>query len=355
MQKTEAVVFVVHDTYQIMVPTDTSSLMWVRVGNQNYYDECNGILCSEKKIHRMTVPAEALNRAKCYTICERKIIERKAYYSQTGEVKETEISFFPVKEGNVRCFHVADAHNRIEEVVRAAQNYGDIDFLIMNGDVPEDSSKIENFDTIYGIASQITHGQFPVIFARGNHDLRGIYAERLIDYCPHENGRSYYTFRVGNIWGIVLDCGEDKDDGGIEYGNTICCHAFRERETEFLNQVITQKEYEEEGIDYKIIIVHNPFTQQLEFPFNIEEELYRHWALLLKKHINPDVLICGHLHRLEVHTPVCNEDHLGQPCPVIIGAKPGEDYFAGAGILFDDKGIHVTFVDSDGNLWEEEV
>lgn len=43
MMKTTPVVFSVHDMYQIMVLTKTPSLMWVRVGEKNYYDDSNGI------------------------------------------------------------------------------------------------------------------------------------------------------------------------------------------------------------------------------------------------------------------------------------------------------------------------
>lgn len=52
------------------------------------------------------------------------------------------------------------------------------------------------------------------------------------------NGDSYYTFRLGKIWGMALDCGEDKMDKDPEYGSTICCHAFRQQETAFIRQVI---------------------------------------------------------------------------------------------------------------------
>lgn len=355
MMKTTPVVFAVHDTYQIMVPTSAPSLMWVRVGDKNYYDDSNGILRSQGGIHRMTVPACELDKAQYYTICEKEIIERKAYWSQTEEVKETGIPFTPVKAGAVRCFHVADTHNRIAEPVRAARHYGEIDFLIMNGDIPEDSGHIENFDTIYGIASQITEGRIPVVFARGNHDLRGIYAEKIGEYCPNENGCTYFTFRLGSIWGIALDCGEDKDDSHTVYGGTICCHAFRERQTEFIRQVTAQKEYEAEGVTHRIVVVHNPFTQQIGDPFDIESDTYAEWAKLLKEGIAPDVMICGHLHRMEVHLPGCEQDHLGQPCPVIVGAKPGENWFAGTGITFDEEGIHVTFVDSDGKMWGQQT
>lgn len=351
MMKTTPVVFSVHDMYQIMVPTSTPSLMWVRVGEKNYYDDSNGILRSRSGIHRMTVPACELDKAHCYTICEKEIIERRPYWPQTEDVKETEIPFTPVKFGAVRCFHVADTHNRIVEPVQAAKHYGQIDFLIMNGDIPRESDQIENFDTVYDIASQITGGRIPIVFARGNHELRGIYAEKFEEYCPNENGCTYFTFRLGGIWGIVLDCGEDKDDSSAEYGGTICCHAFRERETEFIRRVAAGKEYEEEGITQRVVVVHNPFTRQMGDPtFDIEADIYSEWAKLLKEEIGPDVMICGHLHSTEVYLLGCEQDHLGQPCPVIVGAKPGKNWFAGTGIAFDEEGIHVTFVDSDGKM-----
>lgn len=44
---------------------------------------------------------------------------------------------------------------------------------------------------------------------------------------PGDDGRSYYTFKVGCIWGILVDTGEDKEDSHAEYGGIICCHDFR--------------------------------------------------------------------------------------------------------------------------------
>ena len=121
----------------------------------------------------------------------------------------------------------------IEQPVACAEFFrketGKIDFLILNGDVPEDSSKIKHFDTIYEIVSQVTHGNIPAVFSRGNHDTRGIFAENIAEYTPCENGNSYFTFRLGSIWGVVIDCGEDKTDSNEEYGNTGCCSAFRKR------------------------------------------------------------------------------------------------------------------------------
>lgn len=350
-------VFVVHDTYHIMVQTTEDSLMWVRVGEKEYYDESNGILRSLTRIHRMIVPAKELDDAGQYTICERKIVERKAYYSETEDVKEVTFLFRPARGDRLKCYHIADAHNMEDEPIAAAKAYGKMDFLIMNGDIPDSSDKLEYFDSIYRIAYEITKGEIPIVFARGNHDLRGKYAEQIAEYIPNENGNTYYTFRLGNIWGMVLDCGEDKEDCHPEYGNTVCCHSFRKKETEFINNVIRQKEYMDDGIEWKVIVVHNPFTVAKTSVFDIEGEIYTEWADLLKENIKPDVMICGHEHILKVIRPGCEADEICHPCPIIIGAKPvfDEKLFAGAGIAFDNARIRVTFTDNQGKILENET
>ena len=167
--------------------------------------------------------------------------------------------FYPIPENNIRAYHIADAHNNIKEPIKAAETFGNIDFLILNGDVIEDSSSPKNFMNIYVIGSRLTKGEKPIIFSRGNHDLRGNFAEKFAEYTPTHQGNTYYSFRIGNIWGILLDCGEDKNDDHEEYGHTIACHVFRERQSDFLKNIIKNKEseYEAEGVKHKLVISHN--------------------------------------------------------------------------------------------------
>jgi len=359
--KTAPAVFAVGNTYQIMVPVSVPTLMWVKVGNECFYDDSNGILRSAVSIHRMTVPAETLNRAGQYTICYRTVIERKPYYSETSEIFEVPFRFSPVQGEKLIAYQIADAHNMIDAPVAAAkafeEKYGKLDFLILNGDVPEDSGRTENFDTIYEIAGRITGGTIPTVFSRGNHDTRGLYAENIAEYTPCENGNSFFSFRLGSIWGLVLDSGEDKRDASIEYGNTICCHAFRERESTFIESVIQNKEYTSDAITHRIVIAHNPFTRKYEYPFDIEEELFTHWASLLKEHIKPNLMICGHIHELSLDLPGCDNDAFGQPCPIAVGSLPNSrsNYFAGSGFIFEKDQICVIFNDRDTVLEEHRI
>ena len=316
----------------------------------------------------MTVPMDLLNSERSYTICYREIYERKPYFTESGEIERFSSPFRPIEREPIHIYHIADAHNDVEAPVAAALAYGEIDFLILNGDLPDHSGDIKNFTTIHRIAAEITNGEKPVVFSRGNHDMRGIYAENLSEHTPTDNGRSYYTFRLGSIWGLVLDCGEDKYDYHIEYAHTICCEDFRKRELEFLKQIIVnaRKEYEAEGITKKIVIAHDPFTEYLP-PQTSEEDMktYMEWAKLFRDYIKPDAMICGHVHQAYVTNVGDELDRLGQACPVVVASAPGskiysamrgvwaENVFVSAGFEVKDGKILVSFVGSDGNVYKK--
>ena len=351
MLKTTPAVFAVEKSYQIMVQTTVPCLFWVRVGNSEYYDESNGIMRSLADVHRVSVPMKELDATKEYTVCVRPIIARRPYFTKTEDTQEYTYSFRPVPEKNVRAYHISDAHNDIEGPVAAAKAFGDFDFLILNGDVINHSGDPYKFYNIYIICEQLTCGQIPVIFSRGNHDMRGNFAEKFAEYTPNANGNTYYTFRLGNIWGILLDCGEDKPDENEEYGHTVCCHLFRKKQTEFLKNVISRKEteYAEEGVSHRLVISHNPFSFQWYPPFNIEKEIFTEWSVLLKDEVLPDLMICGHMHRTEIHEPGGEMDHLGQPCRMVIGANPSKEIgFVGCGLTFGENETEIVFTNRDG-------
>ena len=353
---TTPVVYAVGHDYQIMVPVACETLMWVQVGARCYYDDSNGILRSNTTTHRMVVPMEELDREKRYTVCFRRMIERKPYRSEVGEVEYYESVFRPVTKSPVNIYHISDSHNRVETPVAAGRYFGgDLDLLVLNGDIPNHSGEIAFLTTIHQIASEITGGEIPVVFSRGNHDTRGIYAENIADHTPTQNGVSYFSFRLGHVWGLVMDCGEDKPDGHIEYGHTICCEDFRQRETEYIRQVIRncRNEYEAEGVTNRLVIVHNPFTRTLHPPFDIEQDTYGEWARLLREHIKPQLMICGHIHKCYVSPVGGPWDDLGQPCPLVCASQPENDCFIGGAFVLEDTGCRVVFNRSDGEVLED--
>ncbi len=345
MLKYTPAVFVVGNDYQIMVPVTAPSLFRVKVGDKYFYDEVNGIMRSLRNIHSVKVPRELLDAAGHYTVCERVIIDRAPYFAKSEDEVFYEFDFFPLPEKDIRIFHIADTHDRIQPAIDAAKEFGRVDMLVLNGDILECSELFENFNIAYEIAEGITHGNVPVLFSRGNHDLRGVHAELSIDYTPTDKGNTYYSVRVGNIWALILDCGEDKADDHPEYGYTVACDPMRERETEYIKEVIANadKEYNAEGVKHRFIICHDPFTHRCNEP-GVRKDLYAEWARMIRENIHPELMLCGHWHRAEVFEVGCELDELGQPCRIVIGGKMTKDGgFIGCGLTVGDEEIKIEF------------
>ena len=285
-------VYAFRDFYRIFTCFNCHALVWVRVGEKTYYDHSNGVLRSDSPIHSVEVPMEELDREGKYTVCFRKIIERKVYFPTSEDTVEVTFSFRPITGFPIRTYQLSDVHNLTDVALRAGVFWGDdIDLLIFNGDLPDHCANIERLEVIYDLASAITHGEVPVIFSRGNHDLRGSFAEHFSENTPTAHGLPYFTFRLGPIWGMVLDTGEDKPDDFDEYGYTTCFHQYRLEEDAFIRRVIENRkeEYDAEGVEYKLIVSHSPVSFVSHPPFDIELELFGEWARLLREEIKPDL------------------------------------------------------------------
>jgi len=353
-------VFAVGSSYKIMVWTKFPLLFFAEVNGKRYYDHSNGIIRSAHEIHSVTVPMSELDKAGEYTVGYRKVIERKPYFSTNEEPVSAVYRFRPVpKDGRVNIYQLADTHGNSVLTAEAGKYFGeDLDLLVLNGDTFDHSGNTANFAIIYKLCEALTGGERTCVFSRGNHDTRGVCAEQVERYMPTDKGRSYFTFRAGCVWGIVLDCAEDKPDDHPEYGFTNCCHEFRLEETEFIKDVIANadSEYNAPGVKYRLVMSHHPFTYIPRHPFDIEQELYREWSALLKENVKPQVLLSGHLHKL-FYSPEGGEldNGIGQCCPVLVGSKPERDKkwqmtrYVGCAVTLDGNRLEWKFNDNNGN------
>ena len=363
-------VFAMKDTYQIFAVIDASAVFWVEINGVRYYDESNGIMRSETKVHRVEVPMSELDRAGKYTTVFRLFPDRQPYYPKGSDPYVTEFEFRPLapEKKGVNILHISDTHNLRDEPIAFSERWrGETDLLVLNGDIPDSSASVDHIMTVFAISGGVTRGMIPAVFSRGNHDTRGLCAEQFERYTPTRDGKTYYTFRCGGLWGLVLDCGEDKDDSSVEYGGTICMHGFRLRETEYIKQVIANAddEYLAPGVSHRVVICHIPFTYKYYPPFDIENELYSEWAAMMRDSIKPEVLIYGHHHCAEIWRAGSKYDERGQCCDAVVGGIPFHknkdrekaDY-VGAMISLGEEykaPIHVTFSNSEGKTTGEGI
>ena len=77
-----------------------------------------------------------------------------------------------------------------------------------------------------------------------NHEVKGNYASKLYRFVGSKNQKFYYNFTLDNIYGVVLDIGEDHDDDWWEYYDTANYEAYREEQVEFLNDEYIKGDYE---------------------------------------------------------------------------------------------------------------
>lgn len=362
------VVCAVGADYHIMVPVKKKVLMSIVVGDKIYANHSNGIRRTDVPVQRFIVPQEVLNSAKKYTVVYEEMIKRMAYSCIKGETGELEYSFKPLeKSNNINIYHISDSHGLLKPSVDTASFFGkELDLLILNGDIASSSSKISDILLTYDIAYNVTKGEIPCVISRGNHDLRGKMAEKLDMLMPVQQGNSYYSVKLNNLWLLLLDSGEDKSDSHIEYSSTIACHQFREEETEFIKKIVdnAKQEYLSENVKYKIVVSHIPFYHNNtyecdgECPFNIETELYSHWCDILREKIKPHFYLAGHLHKVEVCEASGKYDDKGIDCPVIIGGKPIKDTakkaMVGAAITLSENCAQIRFTDSNKTVLSEE-
>lgn len=346
-------VYVVGDRYEIVFKTEEAGAAWVLIDGVRYTDNYGGVVRSSSKTHKIYVKQEILDNAKKYTVVLALIPERPAYYPKTVETFNKEYSFKPLPKGEIKAYMLADTHSHVDAPAFAAGYFGEgeLDLLIMGGDNGNTADDEESVLTMAKIAAKVTGGELPVIYMRGNHDNRGAFAEFLAEYVGTDCGKPYFTVRIGRIWGLVLDAGEDKLDDNIAYGDIADYTEFRQEQLEFL------KDINERGVPadaLRLVLCHVPFAS-FNTPFN---DVFAEWTEELNK-MNIDLMLAGHRHELYMFgkgESKINDTTANFPVAVgsKISSKKAETYVGAAIVIGEDK-ITVRYTDVERNVLEEHI
>ena len=148
------------------------------------------------------------------------------------------------------------------------------------------------------VAYELTKGEIPVIYARGNHELKGKYMEEFHDYVGANGEDFFYKFSFGNVYGLVLDIGEDHDDDYWEYYDTCEFNEYRNRQLELIKSELESKEYL--NYDYRLVVCHIPlpFINARHNHVDFKKEV-----TTLLNQMDIDMVISGHQHDLLVFEP----------------------------------------------------
>ena len=297
----------VENEYVILLICNCRALASVTVGEVTYTDNNNGVMRTDTLVHKVRVPVDALDTAGSYRVNLAPLADHCNYFPKPEPTQTAVYTFRPVPKDaeDVKLFVLADTHGDAVTPARTAMAHPDTQVLVLNGDIGDSADTPEMIMTLHRLASEITKGEYPVVYARGNHDTRGHNAEHLTDYIPTtDRDTTYYSFRLGSLWGVVLDAGEDKPDGCVEYGGVCDFPAWRRKQSEYLRGLIRNKdtEYDAPGVRHRIAICHMPFHYSKHAFTQTTPDIYADWIRLLNR-MNIDVMLCGHCHCLDVLSP----------------------------------------------------
>ncbi|MBE6126362.1 MAG: metallophosphoesterase [Erysipelotrichaceae bacterium] len=293
------VVYAVGDKYQIVFSTSVDATGYVEIGGTKYYDTYNGTTRTFDRIHKIEVPMEKLDASKKYTVHTQKSIYCGPFGGFLGRDISQSVDFKPVDvTDGIQYLSFSDIHMNLAQAAKTATFVENYDFLVLAGDIISDVETFEDANFNNEVAHAITKGQIPVVYARGNHDIKGRFGQELHKFVGAEGDRFYYTFYFKDIYGIVLDLGEDHDDDWWEYYGTAHYADYHEAQIEFLKEEIAKKDYEH--YPYRVAISHIPIPF---VNYRLNHEYVKKTMTTLLNQMDIDMYLCGHQHQLMIFEP----------------------------------------------------
>ena len=258
------------------------------------------------------------------------ILKHKPYTVTTLAPEQERVDFWVVND-----IHSQDSVFR--RLIRTAPEEKP-DFLCLNGDL---ATQIETGQTLWDAclasASEIlTPAGIPLVPVRGNHENRGVCSGCWSDFFPTPTGETYYTFRRGPAFFLVLDGCEDKPDSDIRYYGLSTTDAYREQEARWLKGVVESEEYRSAPLH--IVVLH--MIPGGKSSWHGEQELRRLLVPILNE-ASVDIMLCGHYHRYQW----IDDGSRGTNFPILVNSN--RDKLV---VKADRRGIDIDVVNTGGEV-----
>jgi hypothetical protein len=198
-----------------------------------------------------------------YEVIATRVVKLNAYWPEKGlDVRSGPYEFVTLdRDDPSTSFSViTDTHEdaRLIDSVNRAIVWETTDFLVHAGDA---FHWLESEEQVFRawlrpITAGLAHTK-PLVFARGNHEMRGPFARHLPDYVPVPEGRFYYAREAGPVHLIVLDTGEDKPDDTNVYAGLNRTRRYRADELAwFRTHVATDARVAD--APFRVVVMHDP-------------------------------------------------------------------------------------------------
>ena len=272
-----------------------------------HYETVAGRKQAHKTLHAVRLNNLRPGTKYCYRIFSQEVLEWKhgdnVLYGRTvasNVYKRAPFRFrtFPATGTDCSFVILNDIHGRADDMTELCReiNFGKHDFVMLNGDM---SSSIENEEQLFrdfiDASVNLYASETPILYNRGNHETRGVFADSLGDYFPGRDGRFYGIYRYGDVCILLLDCGEDKPDDHAEYNGLADYDAYRAEECAWLKKAVRSEEFLTASA--RIVLLHIPPAAGAWHGSVHLNELF----VPVLNEAGIDLMLCGHDHRYSFH------------------------------------------------------
>lgn len=177
--------------------------------------------------------------------------------------------------------------------------------------------------------------QKPMLYVRGNHEMRGKFAHQLRDYFSYPE-QQFYHYQLGPVLTIVLDTGEEEIDTGFDQSDI-----YREKQAKWLEEIMQSALYQR--AKYRVVMMHIP-------PFySFDQKGSRHCKQVfspLFDRYKVDLVIAGHTHTYGVHPPVKDQHNY----PIVIGGGPLAGNRTLIKVNANNQALQLQMLKDDGSI-----
>ena len=192
--------------------------------------------------HVVTLSALEPGATYSYQAVSTRVVALKAYWPDKGLSVESPVLSFATldpRKAAVSFSVITDTHEDVARIRALGKiiDWKASEFLVHLGDA---FHWLDTEDQLFRLwltpTTSFLGGTIPLMYARGNHEMRGPFARQLFDYVPTPEGRFYYARDAGPVHLLVLDTGEDKPDDTNVYALLNKTTAYRAEELRWLRE-----------------------------------------------------------------------------------------------------------------------
>ena len=291
------------------------------------------------RVHNFHVPQEMLN-GNAFRVKAREVLPYGSYTVPFGAIVESDpFQFRGDAQGDeLNVLMAADWHEMPDQLVAAAENFPQADLFIMLGDFATDYTEDKFIDYIIAAGARVTGSEIPAIFARGNHETRGPFAQHMQPGLGMPS--LYFQVQRGNVLFTVIDQGEDHVATRLNEGEHVSSIlgsrnlAHREEQIAWLAGLDAP---DEDMLHFAV--VHLPSIDQ-------EEDTLRDYFFEQFERLGVDMQLSGHWHGSAAMFFEANYEHsrFTVPTPLLIVGGPRGGGYTG------DLYVSMAQVRADGTL-----